>query len=702
MKWIKLGIKTMVVLILSSILPILITVMLDPQGPYLLLILYLGLVVLFFILFGYTKGFIRKISAAALFCLGGVGIFVIFTDIVITPYSAYLIWFDLAKQGKASGSISFLYLMTASFFSVFLAGGTFVWGYLRPLSVLIFVSLFLSALIFQTPWWFISAGFSLIIMFLTFALIRRKSYQEENGSIRRASLRGGTGVLILSLLIVIPFLKYEPRGSSLIDSKISPGFREMTLNIFPNFPLLYSIPGYGYSFNEKKLGGKPLLSEQPIFTVKGPGGETIYLRTHVYDTYVDDAWYLSETAEGIGKEEAESASNISHQTELADSQQHDILIQVKNEFFSYIPHTLNTANMTVYRDDRLFLTYADKSTGYLLQTPLVRNDSVGLSFTDRNDERAAITDSEDTPYLQVPRNITDNIRTLAGRLAGGNESQTVDNILNYLKYSYAYSLSPPGTAAESTFLEEFLFKSGTGYCVHFTTAFIILSRLNGIPSRYVSGFLVYLPSKSGEKAVSGLSAHAWPEVFYQEQGWTGVEATPPLDPELYMDPSFYMEFELFNESLTSRQLSNIIGDRISRPAAEEPVEPEKRRNLFIGIVLISVGSIAFLFLIFQFFRFVKRNKLFAFTPAKKYQAGLSRILRITQGTVSHPAEIGWIEWKEQTLNRYPGASHVDQGVHDILNIYFGNKCIQQSNIETVQKIIHELQHANPYPKIRKK
>ncbi|MFP4442805.1 MAG: transglutaminase domain-containing protein [Spirochaetia bacterium] len=703
MNWIKTVLRTAAVILLSAVLPVLIILMLNPQGPFVLLGLYLGFVILLFTLHRYGNRLLRIISAVSLFMTGALGIFVIFTDIVITPYSAYLIWFDLARQGKASGSISFLYLMTASFFSVFLAGSTLIWGYFRPLSALIFVSFFLCALIFQTPVWYILAGCTMLIMFLSFNLSRRRSYQEEKGSIRGTSFRGGAIVIILSLLVVIPFIgKYEPRGSNLIDSKISPGFREMTLNVFPNFPLLYSIPGYGYSFNEKKLGGKPLLSEQPIFTVTGKGGETVYLRTHVYDTYIDDAWYLSDSAEDLGKAEAEAASIISHQENLRGSPRNDVTIQVKNEFFSYIPHTLNTGAMTVYRDDEPVLTYADKSTGYLLKSPLVRNDGVGLIFSERKEAVDTIIDLEDTPYLQVPRNITDNIRFLAERLSGGDESETVKNILNYLKYSYAYSLSPPGTAAESTFLDEFLFKSGTGYCVHFTTAFIILSRLNGIPARYISGFLVYIPSETGEKAVSGLSAHAWPEVFYRGDGWTGVEATPPLDPDLYMDPSFYMEFELFNESLTSRQLSNIIGDRVSRPAAEEPIEKGTRRNFVIGIILISIGILAVIFLIYQLFRFIKRNKLFAFTPAKRYQAGLSRILKITHGAVAHPAEIGWMEWKKRTMNRYPGASHVDKGVHDILNIYFGNQSIQQSNIETVQKIINELQYSNPYSNIRKK
>ena len=69
------------------------------------------------------------------------------------------------------------------------------------------------------------------------------------------------------------------------------------------------------------------------------------------------------------------------------------------------------------------------------------------------------------------------------------------------------------------------FKSGTGVCQDFTNIFIACCRLNGLPTRYVSGFLLLDKNKIQE------AMHAWAEVFVEGLGWVGFDTANNISPD---------------------------------------------------------------------------------------------------------------------------------------------------------------------------
>ena len=101
---------------------------------------------------------------------------------------------------------------------------------------------------------------------------------------------------------------------------------------------------------------------------------------------------------------------------------------------------------------------------------------------------------------------------------------------------FEYSLDAPvedgfdgsGSEAVAKFLEV-----KKGYCVHFASAFALMGRTLGMPTRVVVG---YLPGiANGETidadpvySVSSQQLHAWPEVFFEGVGWIGFEPTVGL------------------------------------------------------------------------------------------------------------------------------------------------------------------------------
>jgi transglutaminase-like putative cysteine protease len=101
---------------------------------------------------------------------------------------------------------------------------------------------------------------------------------------------------------------------------------------------------------------------------------------------------------------------------------------------------------------------------------------------------------------------------------------------------FAYSLEAPvedgfdgsGADAVADFLE-----IREGYCVHFASAFALMARTLGMPSRIVVG---YLPGSNTSAAsqgqtiytVSSSQLHAWPEVHFAGIGWVPFEPTNSL------------------------------------------------------------------------------------------------------------------------------------------------------------------------------
>jgi hypothetical protein len=88
-------------------------------------------------------------------------------------------------------------------------------------------------------------------------------------------------------------------------------------------------------------------------------------------------------------------------------------------------------------------------------------------------------------------------------------------VFNFLKYQ-------PNTTTTQTLIDNIL-KNRKGVCQDFTHLFISLARINGIPARYVSGYLNQESDLTGSAAL-----HAWAEALVPGVGWIGFDSTNNL------------------------------------------------------------------------------------------------------------------------------------------------------------------------------
>jgi hypothetical protein len=81
-----------------------------------------------------------------------------------------------------------------------------------------------------------------------------------------------------------------------------------------------------------------------------------------------------------------------------------------------------------------------------------------------------------------------------------------------------------------------LFETQQGYCEYYASAFVVMMRSIGIPTRMVTGFF-----PTGRDAEAGgflyreQNAHAWPEVYFPDEGWVQFEPTANRD-EISREP----------------------------------------------------------------------------------------------------------------------------------------------------------------------
>jgi transglutaminase-like putative cysteine protease len=152
-------------------------------------------------------------------------------------------------------------------------------------------------------------------------------------------------------------------------------------------------------------------------------------------------------------------------------------------------------------------------------------------------------------YLQLPDTLPKRVEALAAEVAGGgltSQYERVKAVEHFLETSYPYTktdseLPPSG----SDFVDHFLFEQKSGYCVHFSSAMVVMLRSQGIPARWVKGFTPgnVLEGSSLRQAASetasadggmtayqvrGSDAHAWVEVYFDGAGWVPFDPTPGM------------------------------------------------------------------------------------------------------------------------------------------------------------------------------
>jgi transglutaminase-like putative cysteine protease len=112
-----------------------------------------------------------------------------------------------------------------------------------------------------------------------------------------------------------------------------------------------------------------------------------------------------------------------------------------------------------------------------------------------------------------------------------SDAAFINRVLTHFNQeSFHYTLNPPLLSQHT--VDEFMFDTRSGFCEHYASAFTIIMRMAGIPSRIVTGYLGGWYNGIGDYLLVRQSdAHAWSEVWLPGSGWSRIDPTAAVAPD---------------------------------------------------------------------------------------------------------------------------------------------------------------------------
>ncbi|HBZ53197.1 MAG TPA: hypothetical protein DEO82_05430 [Eubacterium sp.] len=117
--------------------------------------------------------------------------------------------------------------------------------------------------------------------------------------------------------------------------------------------------------------------------------------------------------------------------------------------------------------------------------------------------------------------------------------ERLDLLKKYIDTSgYVYNINfKPSKADVDDLLYDFMVNTKSGFCVHYASFVTLFLRSQGIPARYVEGYIItpdlkrdyYTTDEGMEYSIVDIpdnKAHAWTEVYVSGYGWMPFECTP--------------------------------------------------------------------------------------------------------------------------------------------------------------------------------
>jgi len=136
-------------------------------------------------------------------------------------------------------------------------------------------------------------------------------------------------------------------------------------------------------------------------------------------------------------------------------------------------------------------------------------------------------------YSSLPQGTNPRTASIAERLRSGvsTDREYVDAVLRmFNEEPFYYTLEPPPLGSDP--VDRFLFDTRRGFCEHYASAFAVMMRNVGIPTRVVLGYQGgEINPLGGHLIVRQSDAHAWTEVWLEGLGWYRVDPTAAVAPE---------------------------------------------------------------------------------------------------------------------------------------------------------------------------
>ena len=257
-----------------------------------------------------------------------------------------------------------------------------------------------------------------------------------------------------------------------------------------------------------------------------------YFRQYVFDTLDETGWQL--TSYPLGKAQSNTLPQPQGLTNLSTAQPVTTTVtttSVPNGHPAFLPLPYPETQVSApgrWLPDPDLMIYSPVSS-----LAGITYSAVSYAIDPSQAQLEAVPPLTGQPGLAPDLQLPPSYRTVAlkqlaqARTSGqATELGKVNALATWLSsppFRYSLSSAPSASAAG---LLSFLTTTRTGYCVQYASAMAVLTRLLGIPARFVTGYTAGTPGQGGSYVVKTTDAHAWTEVYFPTFGWIRFEPTP--------------------------------------------------------------------------------------------------------------------------------------------------------------------------------
>lgn len=542
-------------------------------------------------------------------------------------------------------------------------------------------------------------------------------------------------VFFLAVLLLLSFpVKDTPVQWNGIKN-MAKAFQEKIYSLIVDADYFFSggTNDYGLSFTgyhpDSELGGKLLSSDRSQISVEGlPTKSPLYLAGSIKNVYTGQGWQ-ADTGKKPYEEEEYQLQYKEWETALERS------VFTQQEKWELIHYASCNIKYEGVKTDSLFLPSLTRSLVLPGKARLAKKkgDSLSLSkakgvgfsyslnFLEVNylDERVekllrqqawALPPVSDSllekrrayiyeQYTKLPEELPRRVYELAEEItkASDTEYDRLKAIETYLR-GFTYTTDPKACPKGREFTDYFLFDSKSGYCTYFATALAVLGRCEGIPTRYVEGFLTKDTCNGGRRVheLSSKSAHAWAEAYIDGIGWIPFEATPgyreAIDRVWARQQTGSVSAPL---DLTKEMESNILQEEEAVQADASDFS-EKGRQIFNYVLWGLLVCLLFAFIsgLFFFLRREFRRKFYRSLPEnQKLEFHMKKLFLFGK-------LYGYLLDSGETLSAYviraEGVLNTDAAsAKEICRLYqevrFGGRTVTEKEVEKMERYAQSLE-----------
>lgn len=453
---------------------------------------------------------------------------------------------------------------------------------------------------------------------------RKKRKVHRLSASERMSAGGSGAAILMALFLVFSILAYTfatPRLDNLYEipmtvESIVQQTISSVVNVEPDNGNVNK--GNNYSFGQKHL--EIVTSQQPK--------DAVYLKNYTGGYYNNGRWNtVNENSFFSNMQDGNYYSMICNnpyyilQFVLEESDVMDINV---HSYKSLMTGTCVPVLSQETGSENGYTTYQ----GYNLSDFLSVLDTVSAGgFDDLLGEYGAYAEST---YMYVPEDKIPRIVELCNTsgVRKGNYTAATNFIISTLNEMTTYTTSPGNAPSGVDIAEYFLFDSGKGFCQQYATTAALMYRLLGLPSRYVTGYMV-TPSdfhKNSDGTYTAIAtdekAHAWVEVYVDGTGWIPTEVTFSQD-EIDQGGSTAVDDNNPTEEPTSEETTTEPTENTTEPSdlTEPTTEPNNTNSSdnnnsmsemliqALKIVVTAVITVVVIIAVILFFKWRRKGKL---------------------------------------------------------------------------------------------